>query len=68
MKGHFHYFGVHGNARSLALLVRQVERAWRKGLSRRGPRTPLSWKRFKDLLRLHPLPRPTIRVQLWTAL
>jgi group II intron reverse transcriptase/maturase len=63
--GHFNYFGVNGNLRSLTLLVRQVERAWRKWLSRRGQRTPLTWKRFKDLLRLNPLPIPRIRVQVW---
>lgn len=68
IEGHFNYFGVNGNARSLALLVRQVERAWRKWLSRRGQRRPLSWARFKDLLRLNPLPRPTIRIQLWATL
>ena len=62
---HFNYFGVNGNLQSLQLLVRQVERAWRKWLSRRGQRTPLSWKRFKDVLRKLPLPTPTIRVQLW---
>jgi len=67
LEGHFNYFGVNGNLRSLQLLVRQVERAWRKWLSRRGQRTPLSWKRFKDVLRLLPLPAPTIRVQLWMA-
>jgi hypothetical protein len=65
--GHFNYFGVNGNLRSLWLLAHQVERAWRKWLGRRGQRQPLSWKRFKDLLRIHPLPRPTVRVQLWMA-
>jgi RNA-directed DNA polymerase len=65
IEGHFNYFGVNGNERSLVMLVREVERAWHKWLSRRGQATPLSWKRFKDLLRLNPLPRPTIRVQLW---
>jgi hypothetical protein len=33
--------------------------------ARQHQRQPLSWKRFKDLLRLNPLPRPTIRVRLW---
>jgi group II intron reverse transcriptase/maturase len=63
--GHFNYFGVNGNLRSLSVVVRQVERAWRKWLGRRGQRQPLSWRRFKDMLRLNPLPRPTIRVPLW---
>lgn len=65
IEGHFNYFGVNGNLRSMRLLVRQVERAWRKWLSRRGQRKPLSWERFRDLLRQLPLPTPRIRVQLW---
>jgi group II intron reverse transcriptase/maturase len=65
--GHYNYFGVNGNLRSLRVLKRQVERAWRKWLSRRGQRKPLSWERFGDLLRKLPLPTPTIRVQLWST-
>jgi len=65
LQGHFNYFGVNGNLRSLQLLVYEVGRAWRKWLSRRGQRTPMSWKRFNDLLRRLPLPKPRIRVQLW---
>jgi RNA-directed DNA polymerase len=67
IEGHFNYFGVNGNLRSLEVFRRQVVRAWRKWLSRRGQRKPLSWKRFQDLLRRLPLPRPRIRVQLWTS-
>lgn len=65
LNGHYNYFGVNGNARSLKVLLHQVERAWKKWLSRRGQRRPLSWKRFKGVLRLYPLPPPEIRVQLW---
>jgi group II intron reverse transcriptase/maturase len=63
--GHYNYFGVNGNVRSLERLVKQAKRAWRKWLSRRGQRTPLSWKRFEDLQRRLPLPAPRICVQLW---
>jgi group II intron reverse transcriptase/maturase len=65
IEGHYNYFGVNGNLRSLRVLMRQAERAWHKWLSRRGQRQALRWKRFQDLLRVHPLPRPTVRVQLW---
>jgi RNA-directed DNA polymerase len=65
IEGHFNYFGVNGNVRSLHLLVRQAERAWRKWLSRRGQRKPLSWTRFRDLLKRLPLPAPRVRVRLW---
>lgn len=63
--GHFNYFGVNGNLSSLHKLVRAVQRTWRMWLNRRGQRKPMSWERFRDLLRSFPLPRPTIRVQLW---
>jgi group II intron reverse transcriptase/maturase len=65
IEGHFNYFGVNGNLRSLKMLVHQVARAWHKWLSRRGQRELLTWKRFTDVLRHHPLPVPRIRVQVW---
>jgi len=65
--GHFNYFGVNGNFRSLKMLVRKAERFWRKWLRRRSQRTRLTWDRFKaTILRAFPLPKPTIRVQIWT--
>jgi group II intron reverse transcriptase/maturase len=67
IRGHCNYFGVNGNARSMALLIRHAEKAWRKWLGRRSQRARMTWKRFKDLLRDFPLPRPTIRVQIWTT-
>jgi group II intron reverse transcriptase/maturase len=63
--GHCNYFGVNGNLRALALLVREAETAWHKWLSRRSQRAYMSWRRFKDLLRDFPLPAPKVRVQLW---
>lgn len=67
IRGHDNYFGVNGNIRSLQLLRHCVERAWRKWLSRRGAPKPMSWGRFWDLLRAHPLPVARIRVRLWSA-
>src|SRR5262245_10819298 len=66
--GHYNYFGVNGNIRSLETLVHEAERLWRKWLRRRSQRTRLSWERFKaTILRVFPLPSPTIRVQIWTS-
>lgn len=65
--GHCNYFGVNGNFRSLRRLVFYAERAWRKWLSRRSQHAYMNWKRFADLLRDFPLPRPTIRVQIWAT-
>jgi RNA-directed DNA polymerase len=67
IEGHFNYFGVNGNMRSLRLLIRGVEVAWRQALSRRGQRRPVTWKRFRAIVRAHPLPEPSIRVQVWAT-
>jgi len=65
MRGHYAYFGVNDNQRSLALLRYWVERAWYKWLNRRCQRSRMTWKRFHNLLRDYPLPRPRVYVNLW---
>jgi len=66
--GHFNYFGVNGNIRSLWMLVHEAEHFWRKWLRRRSQRTRLSWDRFKaTILRAFPLPSPRIYVQIWAS-
>jgi hypothetical protein len=63
--GHFNYFGIRGNFRSLLLVIEQVKRIWYKWLCRRSQRKRLTWERFADLLRDFPLPRPRIMVRIW---
>jgi len=65
IQGHFNYFGVSGNFRSLLLVVEQAKRSWYKWLCRRSQRKRLTWERFVDLLRDFPLPRPRITVRIW---
>ena len=69
LAGHFNYFGVNGNMPALRHVVQTCEVVWHKWLNRwlnrRSQRSRLSWKRFVDLLRVHPPPKPQIRVPLW---
>jgi hypothetical protein len=65
LRGHYSYFGVNGNLRSMACLEYHATHAWYKWLRRRSQRTRLNWARFTDLLRSFPLPRPQIRVRIW---
>jgi RNA-directed DNA polymerase len=65
LKGHYNYFGVNGNTRSLGLLLHQVKRVWRTWLNRRSQRARMHWKRFNELLKAHPLPTPRVCVQIW---
>jgi len=50
LRGHYYYYGVTGNFRSLNAFYLQVTRLWRKWLSRRSNRK-LSWDRFNLLTR-----------------
>jgi hypothetical protein len=65
LRGHFNYFGVNGNLRSLKDLLYQAKRAWYKWLGRRSQRARLTWERFAQILRDFPLPWPRIVVTIW---
>jgi len=65
IQGHFNYFGVSGNLRSLQALVEEVRRTWYKWLRRRSQQAHLNWEGFVALLRRFPLPRPRIAVRIW---
>ena len=65
LNGHYNYFGVNGNLGSLVRLRQAVERAWQKWLNRRSQRARMTWERFRQLLKMKPLPRPEVRVQIW---
>ena len=67
LAGHYNYFGVNGNGRALQSLRYTVMRAWKKWLDRRSQRARMNWKRFKELLRAHPLPLARIKVQIWNT-
>jgi group II intron reverse transcriptase/maturase len=66
--GHYNYYGVNGNIRSLRVLAQEAARAWYKWLRRRSQRSRLTRERFLALLRDFPLPVPKIRVQIWQPL
>ncbi|MHC4407105.1 MAG: group II intron reverse transcriptase/maturase [Planctomycetota bacterium] len=65
IQGHYNYFGVNGNLRSLERLEYDVSRVWLKWLRRRSQRSRLTWERFRALLAHFPLPVPRISVQIW---
>ena len=60
MRGHFAYYGVGDNIRRLRGFAHQVGRIWRKWLSRRDRQSVVTWTRFNELLKRHPLPSAKI--------
>ena len=57
--GHYGYYGLTGNSRSLGRFYWEVRLIWRKWLSRRGGRR-LNWDRYARLLAHYPLPGPRV--------
>ena len=60
IRGHCAYYGRTGNSKRLGWYCHQVERIWKKWLSRRGHRNHLNWSRFAAMLRQNPLPPPRV--------
>jgi group II intron reverse transcriptase/maturase len=67
IRGHFHYFGVNGNAKALRTILVRVERVWIRWLRRRSQRTRMTWERFNRMLREMPLPKVRVYRNLWAA-
>jgi RNA-directed DNA polymerase len=66
VRGHYNYFGVSGNSRSLLNYADAVRKAWHKWLCRRSQRNRLTWERYTMLLKHRwPLPQPRIAVRIW---
>jgi len=63
LRGHYAYYGVAGNLRSLVKVYRVVERYWRRMLcsrSRDGGR--LNWATFNQIKERAPLLKPKLRL------
>ena len=64
LRGHFAYYGVTDNSKSIRNFAYQVTQTLFKWLNRRGKRGCYTWGKFLKLLKLYPLPRPQIMVNL----
>jgi len=64
LRGHIAYYGVTDNSKSIRNFAHQVLLALFKWLNRRGKRGCYTWVKFTKLLKLFPLPKPRIMVNL----
>ena len=64
LRGHYAYYGLIFNARSLNQFYELVRRMWFKALKRRSQKSKMTWTKFDRLLHVLPLPKPTIH-QAW---
>lgn len=60
LRGHYNYYGITPNSRSIANFWEQVKRTWLKWLNRRSRTPHLNWEKFNLLLKRYPLEQPRI--------
>lgn len=60
LRGHNNYYGITGNGKALVRFKFEVERVWRKWLSRRSQKGRITWERFMQILKVFPLPPPRV--------
>lgn len=60
LRGHYGYYGITGNFRSLKRFKEEVQVIWRKWLSRRSQRARMNWERYHGLLADYPLLPPVV--------
>ena len=66
LRGHYQYYGVSGNMRSLNRYYLLTIRMTLKWLNRRSQRKSFSWEMFNKYLEHYPLPKPRIVHNLYT--
>jgi group II intron reverse transcriptase/maturase len=60
LRGHYAYYGIVGNFRSIANFAYQLRRIWRMWLRRRNGLRRLTWEKFNRMLERLALPQPRI--------
>jgi len=60
VSGHYAYYGISLNSRSISEFYFLVQRVWQKWLNRRGKPGSWNWQSFNDFLKNWPLPKPKI--------
>ena len=59
LRGYYHYYGIRGNFKRLAVVFAHLARAWHYWLSTRSHKGHINWQKFEGCLRQKlPLPKP----------
>lgn len=60
LQGHFNYYGISSNYRSIQNYYYHTLQLTFKWLNRRSQKTSFNWEQFSQYLRRHPLPKPAL--------
>ena len=67
LRGHFAYYGVTDNTRSMEGYLHEVKRLLFKWLNRQGGRRRMNWETFTLMEKRLPFPRPRVTVNLFAT-
>jgi len=65
LQGHYNYYGISGNSRSIQTYYYQVIRLTFKWLNRRSQKQSFNWWEFMEYLTRYPLPKPALVVNMY---
>lgn len=65
LRGHYNYYGLGGNHRSLWAIYRMTEKQWFKMLCSRCRKSNLTWEKFKKLKEYNPLQLPKLKLSFY---
>jgi hypothetical protein len=60
LRGHYGYYGIPLNYKSIEIYYQQVKRIWYKWLNRRSAKRSQNWQEFGEYLRNYLFPEPKI--------
>ena len=66
LRGHFQYYGVSGNYRSIKAYYNHTIRMLYKWLNRRSQKRSMTWENFNRYLGCYPIPKPRIIHNFYT--
>ncbi len=62
LRGHYNYYGMGGNLKSMYRIYHKVEKYLRKMLSSRSQKSYITWEKFKNIKEKFPLLKPKISI------
>jgi len=62
LKGHYNYYGMGGNYRSLVKIYHETKMFLRKMLSSRSQKGHVTWELFDKIMKKYPILRPYIKI------
>lgn len=63
--GHYNYYGINDNYKSLNRYLHELKRLLFKWLNRRSQRRSYNWEQFNQLIVMIKLPKPTVNVDIY---